>query len=736
MLALQGAGAAGASGSGGVAGLSERELAVLRLLQSAAKTPEEMLTSAVELMVVGLITRSTVVGLGLALGLPADGELLRALPPDGTVATPEGGQQLSAITTRLIGSSAAPGFGAPSPRANLTAGLGSLSGPSRLVSEFVLMGRIGRGGMGSVFRAKHHLDGQMYAIKAVPFAARPGMPDRSALAAQRVMREVHALAQLNHPHVCRYYQAWVETDWGGPDTWGSDSWRGDGWIPASPLRRPARPPVPLLPAPSDGAKIKTSLSQPHLGATIGSALAGAGLGGHERRGSDGSLGRTLQLARGVPGAGGLGAEWLSGGGLCEGWSTTEGDDESACDSMCTDSSSSFAQSPRGLTRGVPSVPRWDRSDAADEEDEDEDEDEYEEESSSSSLSVGAHVGERGMSLGRSWTYRKVLLIQMELCERVSLRDYLQRRDAAESASVRASESLELLSQIASGLEHVHSRGLVHRDLKPSNCCFAGPLHIKLLDFGLARPPDRQPADRDGDGDDDGAGTARAEHADPVRRSGRAAAERAGVCGDGGGGSIGVGTASYAAPEQLRHGVAAAACDMFPLGIIGFELFHVFGSAMERAKIFERLRAQQLPAEFEARQPLLAPLLRRLLSARPAERPLTDAVRHTLDAVRREWGRVPPPPSPANSSPALTPLNTPTLGPTSAPASVTPLGTPTLGPMAAPGGPIGGPMRALPASTADTSRTPGAELADRLAMDLRILAEEMRVVEARAAGDRS
>ena len=30
---------------------------------------------------------------------------------------------------------------------------------------------------------------------------------------------------------------------------------------------------------------------------------------------------------------------------------------------------------------------------------------------------------------------------------------------------------------------------------------------------------------------------------------------------------------------------------FPLGLIGFELFHNFGSAMERAKIFERLRKQ-------------------------------------------------------------------------------------------------------------------------------------------------
>ena len=55
-------------------------------------------------------------------------------------------------------------------------------------------------------------------------------------------------------------------------------------------------------------------------------------------------------------------------------------------------------------------------------------------------------------------------------------------------------------------------------------------------------------------------------------------------------SIGVGTPSYAAPEQLRPGASvSAACDIFPLALLGYELFHCFGSAMERAKIFGDLR---------------------------------------------------------------------------------------------------------------------------------------------------
>ena len=40
---------------------------------------------------------------------------------------------------------------------------------------------------------------------------------RLALVAQdhapRVLREALALARLDHPHICRYYTAWLQTDW-------------------------------------------------------------------------------------------------------------------------------------------------------------------------------------------------------------------------------------------------------------------------------------------------------------------------------------------------------------------------------------------------------------------------------------------------------------------------------------------------------------------------------------------
>ena len=43
----------------------------------------------------------------------------------------------------------------------------------------------------------------------------------------------------------------------------------------------------------------------------------------------------------------------------------------------------------------------------------------------------------------------------------------------------------LLAEVASGLEHAHSQGLIHRDLKPSNIIITPRDQAKIVDLGLA-----------------------------------------------------------------------------------------------------------------------------------------------------------------------------------------------------------------------------------------------------------
>jgi serine/threonine protein kinase len=84
----------------------------------------------------------------------------------------------------------------------------------------------------------------------------------------------------------------------------------------------------------------------------------------------------------------------------------------------------------------------------------------------------------------------------------------------------------------------------------------------------------------------------------------------------------VGTKTYASPEQLAgSSVLSTQTDMYSLGVILFEMFFVFGTAMERARVLSELRTRRsLPAGFEAEYPAVARLVLWLLQERPEARP--------------------------------------------------------------------------------------------------------------------
>ena len=72
-------------------------------------------------------------------------------------------------------------------------------------------------------------------------------------------------------------------------------------------------------------------------------------------------------------------------------------------------------------------------------------------------------------------------IVMELIDGISLKQYMEKKGI-----LNWKETLHFSMQIAKGLEHAHSRGIVHRDIKPHNIMVLKNGSVKVMDFGIAR----------------------------------------------------------------------------------------------------------------------------------------------------------------------------------------------------------------------------------------------------------
>ena len=451
------------------------ELEVIRLLHRAAQTPEELLYHALELGRLGVLSHDTLEKLCTSLGLP----------------------QLSKAS-----------FGNPQPTAKpwaerLPAALpmgqqGLHPNTSRLANEFILLRKLGQGAMGYVFVARHRLDGNDYAIKVVPFWAKGGVDEPEA---ERVLREARALSKLNHPNVCRYYYAWIETDW--VSVWdGGGRRHGGGKVSPYPNHTPTIPQpcpnhTPTMPRPCPGhaptmprpcpnhtptipqpcPNHAPTMPQPYPNhtptipqpcpnhtrlfvdatpdatpdGTPGSSFfnlffsmfttTGVPLLGHSQLETSESQPQ-LNSAEGCSGVGSSGAS-SADSTLSRSWYTeADGWAENA-------NRSSISSEGAWADTWVSSEGAWADSAAC---------------SNLSSVSAAASAsggwigggarsaractnGARGAALSPRWSYRKALLIQMELCERRTLREYLSTRNEASFPQV-SRKSRASLAQVS------------------------------------------------------------------------------------------------------------------------------------------------------------------------------------------------------------------------------------------------------------------------------------------------
>lgn len=82
-------------------------------------------------------------------------------------------------------------------------------------------------------------------------------------------------------------------------------------------------------------------------------------------------------------------------------------------------------------------------------------------------------------------------------------------------------------------------------------------------------------------------------------------------------TTGVGTPAYSSPEQ-RSGryMPSTASDMYSLGIILFELYNLFSTKMERARVLTDLRNGVFPVLFAQNFPRETALVKWLMSHSP------------------------------------------------------------------------------------------------------------------------
>ncbi|ERE66384.1 eukaryotic translation initiation factor 2-alpha kinase 3-like protein [Cricetulus griseus] len=443
---------------------------------------------------------------------------------------------------------------------------------SRYLTDFEPIQCMGRGGFGVVFEARNKVDDCNYAIKRIR------LPNRE-LAREKVMREVKALAKLEHPGIVRYFNAWLETP---PEKWQEqmdEIWLKDestDWPLSSPSPMDA-PSVKIrrmdpfstkehieviAPSPQRSRSFSVGIS---CGQTSSSESQFSPL---EFSGTDcGDNSESMGAAHNLQDS------CLTECDMEDG--TVDGNDEGHSFELCPSEASPYTRSREGTSSSIvfedsgcdnassKEDPRTNRLHNGNHYVHKLTDFKYSSSRSSSEATLSTSPT-RPTTLSLDFTKNTVdqlqpsspkvyLYIQMQLCRKENLKDWLNRRCSMEDRE--HSVCLHIFLQIAEAVEFLHSKGLMHRDLKPSNIFFTMDDVVKVGDFGLVTAMDQD------------------EEEQTVLTPMPAYATHTGQ----------VGTKLYMSPEQIHGNNYSHKVDIFSLGLILFELLYPFSTQMERVR---------------------------------------------------------------------------------------------------------------------------------------------------------
>uniref|UniRef100_A0A8C2C9M1 non-specific serine/threonine protein kinase n=1 Tax=Cyprinus carpio TaxID=7962 RepID=A0A8C2C9M1_CYPCA len=197
-------------------------------------------------------------------------------------------------------------------------------------------------------------------------------------------------------------------------------------------------------------------------------------------------------------------------------------------------------------------------------------------------------GVESLGVTDSGTY---LFIQMEFCEGGTLTDWIKARNDLKKQRIKV-EIHKIFYEIITGVEFIHANNLIHRDLKPDNILFGADGKVKIGDFGLVAAQTDQ-------------------NGDPIERSNR-------------------GTPTYMSPEQKNKKNYDEKTDIFPLGLVWFEMLWKISTGSERVKLWPDLRDHRFPEGFSDSYQTESKFITKMLSDSPEHRPHAKDIKEKLE----------------------------------------------------------------------------------------------------------